>query len=384
MSQGRLHVTLGAEGVSDEVVAAAEVIRGGAADSWTMPMRGGEQQQVEVPEGVYLVRAMLPTGEMLTRTTEVKPGEDAWVTLRATPTPWTAPGDEIEDDAAPDGDTTRGRTLFARLWSGSLTSSWQPDEEQIDDTGKRYVARLSTGIGMYAVQLGGPDTAWRVVCLPPAYVSTVTAAVDRSASDVDDGVTVTVRGLSALSDALAEYVTTGQLGEARIVAPQLVDQALHMFESKLASPEGAAVAGYFMLRVGRQEELGSWPRNFAEWFSWLPDARVIYAWQLLRRPGVPERDLAREQLLAAAAAGVPRYTEGVRLLHDGLQMFAGSNPHDAPVSEMLAAIRRYAAACDWTATPTTYWARRPDDPTLSRLTGFPADPAGWKLVELQA
>jgi hypothetical protein len=179
------------------------------------------------------------------------------------------------------------------------------------------------------------------------------------------------------------YLTSGQLDQARVVAPELLATAREMFQQKVKSPEGAAVAGYFLLRVGEQESLGNWPNNFANWFDRLPDASVIHAWQLLRRPGVPDRRLARNRLVQAAQNGVPRYTEGLRLLFEGLQAFAADDSGDAKVETLLADVRRYAAACDWGSAHTTYWARSPHEPTLERITGPPDEESGWFEVDLQ-
>ena len=370
---GRLHVTLDA-GASSETVAAAEVISGGTAGLQTMPLQAGEARAMELPEGLYLVRATLPSGEMASATTEVRRDGDAHVTL-------SFPAAETDRDPDPHESLTTVE-LWARLWAGELTAAWQPDEVRAEPS--RYVARLSMAPGSYGVQVGGSHTAWRIVLLPPSYESTITVAVDPSGADFCDGVRVTVRGSSAAADAMLGFLTSGQLDEARTLAPDLVDQAVRMFETKVASPEGAAAAGYFLLRVGRQESIGNWPANFASWFGWLPDARVIHACQLLRRPGVPERDLARAGLVAAARAGVPRYTEGLRLLYQGLRTFAAADPEDGEVGQALAGIEPYAAACDWTAAMTTYWAVRPDAPTLTRRTGLPADPDGWARFELEA
>jgi hypothetical protein len=243
-------------------------------------------------------------------------------------------------------------------------------------------AVLSQSPQTVAVQVCGEDSAWRVACLPPAQRAVVTAVPDQSGAGFHDGVRVETSGSYGLANSMLGYLTSGQLDQARVVAPELVATAQRMFEEKVASPEGAAVAGYFLLRVGEQDSIADWPLNFVNWFGWLPDAHIIYAWQLLRRPGAPDRQPARSHLIHAAQGSPPRYTEGLRLLFDGLQAFAAEDPGDEEVATMLARVRGYAAACDWGSGHTTYWAAGPDAPTLERITGRPEDD-GWVEVDLR-
>ena len=384
---GRLVISVAPGSVPSGHLTACEVIGGPQRVSRTVPLTGDEPAMLDLPGGAYVVRAVFPSGRMQTTAVEVASDEEVPVVLSGPgagglvgvkgswPRAWARP------DGGPDVDLEEGSSprVWARLWLGNLTTSWvtAPADDPSDGS-----IRLSTGPGPYAVQIGGPDTAWRFICLPPCYASTLTigASVDRDG--FDDGVHVAVRGESALAATVLGYMSSGQLDSAQVVAPDLVDQARRLFQEKMASPEGAAAAGYFLLRSGRQETIGDWPRNFAEWFGWLPDAAVIHASQLLRRPGVPDRDLARQRLLQATDSGVPRYTEGLRLLFQGLQLMAADNPADDDVRNALDTVRAFAAACDWDAVHTTFWAAHPDEPSLTRRTGWPADPTGWVEVAL--
>jgi hypothetical protein len=99
---------------------------------------------------------------------------------------------------------------------------------------------------------------------------------------------------------------------------------------------------------------------------------------------VPDRDLARRRLIQAATIGVPAYTEGLRLLFEGLRAFAADDPDDTEIRRLLDKVGAYTAACDWTAPYTTYWADRPDNPSLQRHVGLP--PGGgldWTAMTLK-
>jgi hypothetical protein len=285
------------------------------------------------------------------------------------------PGAESFTPGTGGADRRPTRPLFARLWLGDTPSTWS-DTVEVEPDGA-ITARLSTGLGPYALQVGGPETAWRTVRLPPAYGVTLTVSRSEDTAGFDDGVHVGVTSASPVAGSLLGYLASGQLDAAQIVAPELVRQAEELFRGKMANPEGAAAAGYFLLRAGQQESVRNWPENFANWFDWLPDAAVIHAWQLLRRPRVPERDVARARLLQAARAGAPCYTEGLRLLFQGLQLLGNEDPDDADVAGALEQVRLFAAACDWDAVHTTYWSARPDRPGLQRHTGWPTEADGW-------
>ena len=394
MSGGNLHIHLASTGLQENAVVACEVIGGPTPTTRSMPMHAGETAVLDVPEGVYLVRAVLPSGEQLSGTTEVRTDEPTSVTLAAPPP--TAGEPELLDRALSRSLPTQesdsfgtpfpyedGGRLWLRLWGAGGFLPWQPTS--METTARGMTAVLSRSLQTVAVQICGEDSAWRVACLPPAQQAVVTAALDQSGAGFHDGVRVETSGSYGLANSMLGYLTSGQLDQARVVAPELVTMAQRMFEEKVTSPEGAAVAGYFLLRVGEQDSIADWPLNFVNWFGWLPDAHIIYAWQLLRRPGAPDRRLARSHLIEAAQGRgtPPRYTEGLRLLFDGLQAFAAEDPDDDEVATMLAHVRGYAAACDWGSGYTTYWAASPDAPTLERITGRPEDDDGWVELDLR-
>jgi hypothetical protein len=230
---------------------------------------------------------------------------------------------------------------------------------------------LQTDLGLNAVQVGGDEVAWRFVCLPPSTSCQIQLEVVRRVDDPEEGVRIRTWGGNIAARAMLRYLVAGQVAQAKAVAGDLLETATQLFREKVQSPEGATVAGYLLLRLHESARLREWPDRFASLFDWLPDAHVIHAWQLLRERGAPGRDLARRRLLDAADAGVPRYTEGLRLLFEGLRLFGGADPDDHLVSNAVQAIRGYAEACDWSAPQTTYWGERPEEPALGRRVGQP-------------
>ncbi|MCA2218035.1 hypothetical protein [Jidongwangia harbinensis] len=356
---GLLRVSLRPDHLPPEAVLAAEVIDTRTAETTTMPMPVGGSQELRLPPGTYVVRAALSSGEIVARTADVDADALTSVTLQVVrPTGAPTKGGEAEP----------ALRVWARLWHGTETTPLPVDAETAWAKTTEHVAEVKLN-DAELIQVGGPGVAWRFVCLPPAPRCVLTLARVRARGDVDDGVRVRAWSPDPTARAMLSYLSSGQLDQAQVVAGDLEDQALRLFRDKVQRPDGAAVAGYLLLRLHRIDRLGDWPDNFARWFGWLPDAHIIHAWQLLRERGLPRGELARRRLLSAAEAGIPRYTEGLGLLLEGLRMFAGSDRHDRPVASALATVRAYASACDWSAPQTVYWGRRPDQPSLTRHEG---------------
>lgn len=166
----------------------------------------------------------------------------------------------------------------------------------------------------------------------------------------------------------------GSFEAARVTSEDALAEAELMLQEKRRNPIGAAIGGYYLLRVGALNRLHDWPNNLANWFEWLPDGAVVHAWQLLREPDEAKNSQARRRLVQAAERGLPVYTEGVRLLIDGLELFAydavAHDERDEAVEQALQNIRRYAAAMDWNQQLTTFYGADPEKPSLKPVMGM--------------
>ena len=125
-------------------------------------------------------------------------------------------------------------------------------------------------------------------------------------------VTTAVTG-NDVAESLLGYLRLGLTAHAEALWPMAEDLLQHKFRD----PIGAAVGGYFLLRLGRFGRLREWAANLANNFGWLPDGAIIDAWLHLHmareRNDNGEYTLARNRLLDAASRGLPLYTEGLRL-----------------------------------------------------------------------
>jgi hypothetical protein len=363
MSDGRLTVELAPRDLPSDGVFATEVISTGVPHSLTMSMSPGTLRTVSVPAGIYLVRVSLPSGELLSGTVEVAADADATVTVTAT---------RAAAARATKGSGEPPVHVWVRLWRGVVPAGWPAEARNVPTRDGRRTVRLETGPGLHALQLGGRDVAWRVVCLPPADSCRVTLDRVRQVEDFEEGVRVRAWGSDARAGAMLRYLVAGQLDQARALAGDVYEEAAPSRQQH-QSLEVATVAGYVLLKSRGNEGLRDWANTVADRYDWLPDGHVIQAWQLLRESGASRRNLARERLLDAVDAGVPRYTEGLRLLFEGLRLVGVSDPADVAVRSAVSEVRRYAESCDWAAPQTTYWGTGPTEPSLARRVGLPDD-----------
>jgi hypothetical protein len=223
------------------------------------------------------------------------------------------------------------------------------------------------------LQVMGPASLSQFVALPihSAWQSTVDVFVVRDfyeGLDWDDQrksgfypISVLVNTGNAPAEMLLGYLRTGDFGAARRVGEGIVDRAEEMV--KLGDPSSAAIAGYYLLIAGELKRLHYWTRNLADWFPWIADGSVIHAWHLMRQDK-PNLEQAREHLLQAEQRGLPIFTQGLRLLFDGLDFFSEKSPCDAVVIRARDRLQRYARAANWRALTTSFYGGNPSEPDL--------------------
>ncbi len=365
------------------------------------PMEIGKTTELTLEPGHYLVRAYLPSGETLS--TQMEVGEDRRVTVMmesARPSPPITPTSPfaaflgfvtrgvvhslmkdigfrtITDDAiSPDLDQPPPFLLF--LWEHDLSVTGRPGPfrqipfpeasrpQGVGTPGKISPAReieIPLALGQFCLQVEDPGRKLaKFVALPPA--DPVKVQIDGSQSQGTDAdrLKVSVRGTNPRAESLLTYLSRGAFEAARTVGGAVLDDAEESLREKGKDPSGAAIGGYFLLRAAQPDRLHDWTGNLADRFPWLPDGCVIHAWHLLKQEeSDPKR--ARKRLLEAEQRGLPLYTQGLRLLFDGLNLFARHDPDDREVGAALERVRPYAEAADWSARTTTFYGDTPGNP----------------------
>jgi hypothetical protein len=148
------------------------------------------------------------------------------------------------------------------------------------------------------------------------------------------------------------YMARGSLR----AAAQLVDQAeaVDMLFQKFTNPLGAAGGAYILLgteRLNERRPWHDWVKNVMNFFPWLPDGAIQYAWlQLQQSPSPENRARAREALIMAFNRGIPYYTLGLQWMIDGLTLLGED---DQEAQRMLRAVQQISWRSDTSQTFTS-------------------------------
>lgn len=139
------------------------------------------------------------------------------------------------------------------------------------------------------------------------------------------------------ADTLGAYVARGDLRAAASMT-SWVEQAERMLHAKGADPSAATVGAYLLLRLRRFDLMRDWARNLADRWPDLADGSVIWAWQLIQQRGDPA-EIERYLLKAATGPALPVFTEGLKLLLDGLRLLgADAADHAASLNERVGVV----------------------------------------------
>lgn len=354
----------------------SELVRQRRTDVWV-----GDSTEVVLPGGRYAVRAYLPSGETITRTVHVVEGStESSVNLSLSAQPlieslaWTVitnPEVLHHREIIPD----QLRSIWLRLWRRNDHGRWEIDSwpthtpVRVEDV-VQYAFEFRRGGGnqqMY-LQVGGPNTAWKLIALPNDQLRVVFSASELGERE-GEPLHVTVASTTQQAESLQGFLRIGAIDQARVLSEALL-------RDKRQNPTLAAVGAYFLLQIGDLTRLHDWTKNLANWMEWLPDGAVVYGWHLLRQDN-PDHNRAKTQFLTALSRGIPIYTTGLRLLRDGLMLFDDAEESQDPaVRAALKTVLQYCSAADWTSPTTTFLGADPGTPGGMRITGRPQDSRG--------
>ena len=348
-----------------------------------------------VQPGIYAVTATAPSGARVQQVVQVE-DQDKDCEL---PVHEVSPHEDHEwaylthsgARAAPDAST-----LQSPVYAGSWLRAWrliggayllEPDLTNVFGRGAEHPDGVIYFPTQYVnelacLQVGGPEVPWKCVAVPPSDNTKVLVRPSsrRGAPDLD----VVVSSDNLALDGLLAFLQRGDLDGAQKMEKGQAGLAERFLFSKRSDTAAAAVGGYYLLRINDLHRLHDWANNLANWFEWMADGAIIHAWQLIgeyRQEGADVMENARGRLLQAVERGFPIYTEGLRLLRDGLMLFdRRAEGDDHEISKALQQAGDYIAAADWTATTTTFTGAAPDSPSPEEQTGVPDDFGGSELL----
>jgi hypothetical protein len=364
-----------------------EVIDAKMGTAWrgTTTLSGRTTVTVSEP-GVYLVRATLPSGALMSSTVRVAKDQTTKATLRP---PKQSPNEglawayymqrlparsgwrehvSVVDDAAVAGDLAFAPAIqpSCDFWLQGRGNVWRPalptdlTIQAVSINPGDPTALMATEVSIVnSVASVWAAIEWQnarqLVAVPVWNLQRIRVLIVRN--DADDHDVAPFRALVGGShpqvEAILGFLTSGDFEAARQIGQLWFDQAEQMLRDKVIDPIAATVAGYFLLRAGAFDRMGDWTTNLATWFPSIPDGAVICGWHM----ALTNRwDLAEHWLTEAVQRGVPLYTQGLRLLYDGLRVLVARS---ARVGDSFDRVQAIAARAKWTSGVTSLMATDP-------------------------
>jgi hypothetical protein len=263
--------------------------------------------------------------------------------------------------------------LFKRVYFDSSVAYGDPDARLLIEIESEK--QWQYNLGQFWIQVvSGLHSQF--VAVPPTENMRIYVLDHHSAGELDAPFRVIVGSGDPAMQALIGFLSSGDFYSARSVGDRWFAVAEKMLQDKLQDAVAAAVAGYFLLAVGEYSRLHDWTRNLADWIGWLPDGPIIRAFHVLSEKE-PDLTEVRVRLLQAVERGIPIYTQGLRMLFDGLNMMnirAGGK--DPELRQALQKIRVYAATARWNSPVTSFTAVEPSNPQFPEITTRDYAPAG--------
>jgi C1A family cysteine protease len=303
---------------------------------------------------------------------------------------------------------------FVRLWELAPGAQWwrvdPASAGRLTDTadGQRLVKTPPRA--QYCVEVGTPGGPNQFVYLPPGPFNAEIRARDVPVAGTGPSQVELVVCSQPLADLLLAYARAGAHSQVRLIA------RLARTDSKLAwGGNTALVLAYACLRSLELDRVADWLKVLEQNQESSPDTHVLEGWRALRRETPDLAAAQRSFVKAGQGPSPPVYTEGLRLLIDGLELFAPSYakgesvldeafwlrldgplesdranqdpdldkalqkdpdldkalPKDPGLDEAIERARAWGRAADWANVLTTMICDRPDVPQLGSRSGAP-------------
>jgi hypothetical protein len=368
-------------GSSDDIPKYIEVFDQSLTSIQSSWFRGKNFTIMNLDKGIYLVRLSLSSGVQEDITVQLNEGEIKKVEINlAIRSPhesheWAFFTKNISIGQTKSSNlkrfdyTKKGfQRIEGKLWNYSnhqWISKVDPQflNQNIHADGRVY--KLTTGESLCVLEISGDNMPTLFVNLPPR--SNLNCLIKLCVGDVAAlfPIDIVVATDNALAESLLALITSGSIREATSLNKDLNFDAEELLMGKVNDPIAASIGAYFLLKTGELHLLHDWANNLANLFKWLPDGAIIHAWQMMA-----EKDKSRElinkiraRFLEAVDRGIPVYTEGLRLLHEGLtQLWYFLKQNDDDIKAAIKKISAYVEAVDWSQETTTYTGTAPDQP----------------------
>jgi len=296
--------------------------------------------QLELPAGLYCVEAITPRGRAMRELVPVVSGERSEVVVTADSgrEPREASEeDDLDYDLGP-GPSAQVDLLDTQGCSGVRHGpEWDFEPEALLSSVPTATFRVGEATWIVSLPLNPvsrrPEESGCSVEIEPEHSSSwlqIRFAAKRRVGRTVDGL-------------LRHHET--------MAGTSLLDEAAELLLHKYSDPAAAALGGLTLHRLGRLRERQGWVENLARDFPWIPDGRILLAGLLLE--GRDEAELSRGlELLLAAAADRPLYTDGLSLASELLRRWPGELRADERAAR-LESLAAYSCVADWDAVALT-------------------------------
>ena len=166
-------------------------------------------------------------------------------------------------------------------------------------------------------QLVQPDGRVQNLALP---VSSMTRARLVASREAGGDIRLEAYLQDSASNMLLQYTGAGLSTTAARPTQAIAESAERSLAQKDADPIGAAVGAYAILRVGAIEQLHDWTRNLRVRFPWLPDGAAICGEHLARLGRFEE---AFDAFLEVPVRGLPLFSDGLFYTVERLKLYCG-------------------------------------------------------------
>lgn len=322
--------------------------------------------------GRYLVRAELPSGEVLEESVEITGDQTTHVTLEAEPSPheWLAFAQTTGATRTPswsreaashlkftmrrvidslilesfDTLDSRGRlacvpltadasnwtrVLSAGPWSSAGSEPWM--SRDTDSVTRMWTRLAFEEHGLDALFVDAPDNDWLLVAprgwrrvIPPD--DNMPSRIELALAVREESPAVQGPSLYVADPDLAPVMAWMRRGRVDVAAEILRRMARALLQEKITNAYAAALGAYILCDAPSATSASGiphalWIRNLDQEFPWLPDGAITHTLALMQT--VTSDEGIDKALLAAIRAyerGIPLYTLGVQRLLDTLLM----------------------------------------------------------------
>lgn|GEM_PF-1050538 len=297
--------------------AAVEIVAQDLQTMKRMLVRSGRTEEVETSAPARFIRVHLPSGRVVSI---ARSGTMQRVTRDMLTPPNARRESAVKEDYTPTArrrfgiPDARNTELTGAMWEqrtgeGSSSSQWlwSLDGGKCAAQGLRWVF---AGDSLRPFELSGRFGRSSVGVSIPGDTQSVSIESDRTDPKRQR---IQLFSRSKVGDTLLNFLRNGKLLEAETAT----DLAARVFTPPVIDPFAAAIAGYLLLRLHDAQRLEPHLNALVEDFPDLADGPVIHAGYLMLRSPQDTEGIA-SLLELAIERGMPVYTEGLRMLVDGL------------------------------------------------------------------